>query len=48
MNGTEKIIEYLEKNKGEVISSPRSLFGDTDAGNFEITDINREKEYITI
>ena len=48
MNGTEKIIEFLEKNKGEVISSPRSLFGDNDAGEFEITDINREKEYITI
>lgn len=48
MNGTELILEYLEKNKGGVISSPRSLFGDKDAGNFEIIDINRDKEYITI
>lgn len=31
-----------------MISSPRSLFGGMDAGEFEITDINREKEYITI
>lgn len=48
MNGTEIILEYLEKNKGGAIPSPRSLFGDTDAGNFEIKDINHEKEYITI
>lgn len=48
MSETEKILKYLEENKGGLINSPRSLFGDEDAGSFEIVDIDREKEYITI
>ncbi len=48
MNGTEKILEYLRENKGRTVSSPRSLFGDSDAGDFEIVSVNDEREYVTI
>lgn len=48
MNETELILDFLEKNQGITLSSPRTLFGDEDAGKFEIININKEKEYITI
>lgn len=48
MNNIEKILKYLEENKGGLIKSPRSLFGDDVTESFEIIDINRENEYLII
>lgn len=48
MNEENNILEFLEDNTGKEFTSPRSLFGDENAGKFEITGINNDKGYVTI
>lgn len=48
MNGIDRLLDFLEKNTGGKLHSPRALFGDDDAGDFEIVEVSREKEYVAI